>query len=123
MGKLPEYKVVVVGTSSVDKSVLTIQLLHQCFVEDHDPTIQDSYWKELALGCEGCILNVLDIAGQATLPDQCVANSDGVLGVFALDDPSSLTQLQQIWATWGSHYTQLLVLVGKKCDLVTTTKL
>ena len=36
---LPEYKVVVVGASGVGKSALTIQLNHECFVEDHDPTI------------------------------------------------------------------------------------
>ncbi|XP_029786105.1 GTPase ERas [Suricata suricatta] len=122
--QLPEYKAVVVGASGVGKSALTIQLNHQCFVEDHDPTIQDSYWKEVALGHGGCILNVLDTAGQAThraLRDQCVAIGDGVLGVFALDDPSSLAQLQQMRATWGPHHTQPLVLVGNKCDLVTTT--
>uniref|UniRef100_A0A9L0J5F7 small monomeric GTPase n=2 Tax=Equus asinus TaxID=9793 RepID=A0A9L0J5F7_EQUAS len=122
--QLPEYKAVVVGASGVGKSALTIQLNHQCFVEDHDPTIQDSYWKEVALGHGGCILNVLDTAGQAThraLRDQCLAIGDGVLGVFALDDPSSLAQLQQIWATWGPRHTQPLVLVGNKCDLVTST--
>ncbi|KAM7046162.1 GTPase ERas [Molossus nigricans] len=122
--QLPEYKAVVVGASGVGKSALTIQLNHQCFVEDHDPTIQDSYWKEVTLDHGGYILNVLDTAGQAThkaLRDQCLAVGDGVLGVFALDDPSSLTQLQQMRATWGPHYTRPLVLVGNKCDLVTTT--
>ncbi|XP_008064507.1 GTPase ERas [Carlito syrichta] len=121
--KLPEYKAVVVGASGVGKSALTIQLNHQCFVEDHDPTIQDSYWKELSLSEGDCILNVLDTAGQAThkaLRDQCLAVGDGVLGVFALDDLSTLTQLQQMRATWGPHPTQPLVLVGNKCDLVTT---
>ncbi|XP_012507821.1 PREDICTED: GTPase ERas [Propithecus coquereli] len=120
--KLPEYKAVVVGASGVGKSALTIQLNHQCFVEDHDPTIQDSYWKELDLDHGGCVLNVLDTAGQAihkALRDQCLAAGDGVLGVFALDDPSSLGQLQQIRDAWGPHPSQPLVLVGNKCDLVT----
>ncbi|XP_077002190.1 GTPase ERas [Tamandua tetradactyla] len=120
--QLPEYKAVVVGASGVGKSALTIQLNHQCFVEDHDPTVQDSYWKEVTLGHRACILNVLDTAGQAThwaLRDQCLAIGDGVLGVFALNDPTSLAQLQQMLATWGPHYIQPLVLVGNKCDLVT----
>ena len=121
--KLREYKMVVVGASGVGKSALTIQLNHECFVEDHDPTIQDSYWKEVILEQGSCILNVLDTAGQPAhkgLRDQCLAAGDGVLGVFALDDPSTLTQLQQMRATWGPHYTRPLVLVGNKCDLVTT---
>ncbi|XP_004713223.1 GTPase ERas [Echinops telfairi] len=123
--KLPEYKAVVVGASGVGKSALTIQLNDQCFVEDHDPTIQDSYWKEMALDSGGCVLNVLDTSGQTvhkSLRDQCVAASDGVLGVFALNDPSSLAQLQQIRDTWGPHHTQPLVLVGNKSDLVTTAR-
>ncbi|XP_012593546.1 GTPase ERas [Microcebus murinus] len=122
--KMPEYKAVVVGASGVGKSALTIQLNHQCFVEDHDPTIQDSYWKELDLEHGGCVLNVLDTAGQTIhkpLRDQCLAAGDGVLGVFALDDPSSLVQLQQIRDAWGPHPSQPLVLVGNKCDLVTDT--
>ncbi|XP_021562069.1 GTPase ERas-like [Carlito syrichta] len=123
--KLPEYQAVVVHASGVDKSALITQLNHQCFVEDHDPTIQGSYWKELPLSEAGYILNVLDTAGQAThkvLRDQCVAIGDGVLGVFALNDPSTLTQLQQMQATWGPHPTQPLILVGNKCDLVTTAR-
>ncbi|XP_004633631.1 GTPase ERas [Octodon degus] len=121
--KLPEYKAVVVGTSGVGKSALTIQMTHQCFVEDHDPTIQDSYWKEVALdNGSGYVLNVLDTAGQdihKALRNQCLAAGDGVLGVFALDDPSSLDQLQQMRATWNLRHTQPLVLVGNKCDLMT----
>lgn len=121
--QLPEYKAVVVGASGVGKSALTIQMTHQCFVKDHDPTIQDSYWKEVARDNGGYILNVLDTAGQEihrALRDQCLAAGDGVLGVFALDDPSSLEQLQQIWSAWSLHHKQPLVLVGNKCDLVST---
>ena len=97
--QLPEYKVVVVGGSGVGKSANSIQMNHYCFVEEHEPTIQDSYWKEVALDNGGYILNVLDTAGQdmyGDLRDQCLAAGDGVLGVFALDDPSSLDQLKQI---------------------------
>ncbi|XP_008840780.1 GTPase ERas [Nannospalax galili] len=121
--QLPEYKAVVVGASGVGKSALTIQMTHHCFVKDHDPTIQDSYWKEVALDNGGYILNVLDTAGQdihRALRDQCLAAGDGVLGVFALDDPSSLDKLQQMWSSWAPQHKQPLVLVGNKCDLVTT---
>ncbi|EDL83810.1 rCG63068 [Rattus norvegicus] len=121
--QLPEYKAVVVGASGVGKSALTIQMTHHCFVKDHDPTIQDSYWKEVALDNGGYILNVLDTAGQDShraLRDQCLAAGDGVLGVFALDDPSSLDQLQQICSTWNPHHKQPLVLVGNKSDLVSS---
>ncbi|XP_012887845.1 PREDICTED: GTPase ERas [Dipodomys ordii] len=122
--RLPEYKAVVVGASGVGKSALTIQMIHKCFVKDHDPTIQDSYWKEVAQDDGGYILNVMDTSGQdihRSLRDQCLAVGDGVLVVFALDDLSSLDQLQQMRATWGPQINQPLVLVGNKCDLVSTS--
>ncbi|EGV95003.1 GTPase ERas [Cricetulus griseus] len=55
------------------------------------------------------------------LRDQCLAAGDGVLGFFALHDPSTLDQLQQIWSTCSPHQKQRLplVLMGNKCDLVT----
>ncbi|XP_027288734.1 GTPase ERas-like [Cricetulus griseus] len=120
--KLPEYKVVVFGASGVGKSALTIQMTHHCFVKEHDPTVQDCYWKEVALDNSDYILNVLDTAGLYS--DQCLEAGDAVLGVFALDDPSSLDQLQQIWSTWSLQQKQPLplVLLGNKCDLVTTSE-
>ena len=40
-----EYKLVVVGGGGVGKSALTIQFIQSQFVEDYDPTIEDSYRK------------------------------------------------------------------------------
>ncbi|CAF4339764.1 unnamed protein product, partial [Rotaria magnacalcarata] len=37
------YKLVVVGEGGVGKSALTIQFFQKMFVEDYDPTIEDSY--------------------------------------------------------------------------------
>ena len=44
-----EYKLVVVGAGGVGKSALTIQLMHNCFVEEYDPTIEDSYTKQVCI--------------------------------------------------------------------------
>ncbi|EGW13949.1 GTPase ERas [Cricetulus griseus] len=105
-------------------SILDLSLNTQC-TRSPEESHEDSYWKEVALDNCGYIQNVLDTAGQDTyrdLQDQCLAAGDGVLGVFALDDPSSLDQLQQIWSTWSPPQKQPLplVLVGNKCDLVRT---
>jgi len=40
---LQTYKIVVVGDGGVGKSALTIQFFQKMFVEDYDPTIEDSY--------------------------------------------------------------------------------
>ena len=44
---MTEYKLVVVGAGGVGKSALTIQLIQNHFVEEYDPTIEDSYRKQV----------------------------------------------------------------------------
>lgn len=48
-GKMTEYKLVVVGDGGVGKSALTIQLIQNHFVEEYDPTIEDSYRKQVCI--------------------------------------------------------------------------
>ena len=40
---------VVVGAGGVGKSALTIQLIQNHFVDEYDPTIEDSYRKQVRL--------------------------------------------------------------------------
>ena len=44
---MTEYKLVVVGAGGVGKSALTIQLIQNHFVDEYDPTIEDSYRKQV----------------------------------------------------------------------------
>jgi small GTP-binding protein len=48
----------------VGKSALTIQLIQNHFVEEYDPTIEDSYRKQVVIDGETCQLDILDTAGQ-----------------------------------------------------------
>jgi small GTP-binding protein len=59
-----EYKLVVVGTGGVGKSALTIQLINHMFMDDYDPTIEDSYRKQVEIDGTTCLLDILDTAGQ-----------------------------------------------------------
>ncbi|KAJ1663906.1 RAS1 protein [Coemansia sp. RSA 2399] len=59
-----EYKLVVVGGGGVGKSALTIQFIQSHFVDEYDPTIEDSYRKQCAIDGETAMLDVLDTAGQ-----------------------------------------------------------
>jgi len=43
---MTEYKLVVVGGGGVGKSALTIQFIQSHFVDEYDPTIEDSYFKK-----------------------------------------------------------------------------
>jgi len=58
-----EYKLVVVGRGGVGKSCLTIRFVSNHFLEESDPTIEDSYRKQMCIDDEPCLLDILDTAG------------------------------------------------------------
>ena len=51
------YKLVVVGDGGVGKSALTIQFFQKMFVQDYDPTIEDSYIQHTNIDGAMCILD------------------------------------------------------------------
>ena len=59
-----EFKLVVVGGGGVGKSAITIQLIQSHFVDEYDPTIEDSYRKQCVVDGQQVILDILDTAGQ-----------------------------------------------------------
>lgn len=58
-----EYKLVVLGSGGVGKSALTVQFVQSIFVEKYDPTIEDSYRKQIDVDGQQCMLEILDTAG------------------------------------------------------------
>jgi GTPase KRas protein len=54
----------VLGDGGVGKTALTIQLCSNHFVEEYDPTIEDSYRKQVVIDDEASLLEILDTAGQ-----------------------------------------------------------
>ena len=52
-----EYKIVVVGSGGVGKSALTIQFIQSHFVEEYDPTIEDSYRKQAVIDDEVAVFD------------------------------------------------------------------
>uniref|UniRef100_A0A7M5WJI2 Small monomeric GTPase n=1 Tax=Clytia hemisphaerica TaxID=252671 RepID=A0A7M5WJI2_9CNID len=122
-----KFKMVVVGAGGVGKSALTIQLIQNHFVEDYDPTIEDSYIKQVVVDGSICILDILDTAGQeeySAMREHYMRTGEGFLCVFAV---TSLKSFQEI----DNFRTQALrvkdadsvpmVLVGNKVDLPNET--
>ncbi len=52
---MEEYKLAVVGGGGVGKSALTVQFIQNIFVEEYDPTIEDSYRKHAKVDDVVCI--------------------------------------------------------------------
>merc|ERR1711911_343898 len=90
------YKLVVVGAGGVGKSALTIQLIQNHFVDEYDPTIEDSYRKQVVIDGETCLLDILDTAGQeeySAMRDQYMRTGEGFLLVFAVNNAKSFDTL------------------------------
>ncbi|TGZ71332.1 hypothetical protein CRM22_002705 [Opisthorchis felineus] len=120
---MTEYKLVVVGAGGVGKSALTIQLIQNHFVEEYDPTIEDSYRKQVVIDGEICLLDILDTAGQeeySAMRDQYMRTGEGFLCVFAVNNYKSFEDIhqyrEQIRRVKDSDDAPM-VLVGNKLDL------
>ncbi|KAG2208727.1 ras-like protein 1 [Mucor mucedo] len=118
-----EYKLVMVGGGGVGKSALTIQFIQSHFVDEYDPTIEDSYRKQCVIDSETALLDVLDTAGQeeySAMREQYMRNGEGFLLVYSITSRLSFEEIttfyQQICRVKDRDYFPM-VLVGNKCDL------
>jgi len=118
------YRIVVVGAGAVGKSALTVRFINGTFVQRYDPTIEDSYRKQVEVDGKSCIVDIMDTAGQeeySALRDQYMKTGDGfVIGY-------SITSMHSFEAAGKLKNTILrikdeaaeipMMLVGNKCDL------
>ncbi|KAJ9393163.1 hypothetical protein DTO063F5_300 [Paecilomyces variotii] len=99
-GKMTLYKLVVLGDGGVGKTALTIQLCLNHFVETYDPTIEDSYRKQVVIDQQSCMLEVLDTAGQeeyTALRDQWIRDGEGFVLVYSITSRSSFSRIQKFY--------------------------
>ncbi len=118
-----EYKLIVVGGGGVGKSALTIQLIQSHFVDEYDPTIEDSYRKQCVIDDEVALLDVLDTAGQeeySAMREQYMRTGEGFLLVYAITSRASFDEIkgfqQQILRVKDKDYFPVII-VANKCDL------
>ncbi|XP_041988915.1 ras-related protein Rap1 [Aricia agestis] len=118
-----EYKIVVLGSGGVGKSALTVQFVQGIFVEKYDPTIEDSYRKQVEVDGQQCMLEILDTAGTeqfTAMRDLYMKNGQGFVLVYSITAQSTFNDLQdlreQILRVKDKDDVPM-VLVGNKCDL------
>jgi len=118
-----EYKLVIVGGGGVGKSALTIQLIQNHFVDEYDPTIEDSYRKQVTIDEETCLLDILDTAGQeeySAMRDQYMRTGQGFICTYSITSRQSYDEIQefreQILRVKDADKVPM-VLCGNKCDL------
>jgi GTPase KRas protein len=118
------------------------------FVETYDPTIEDSYRKQVQIDGQSCMLEVLDTAGQeeyTALRDQWIRDGEGFVLVYSISSRASFARIEKfhkqiqrvkessqsgspsypgspLSATSmgsGSFGPAPVMLVGNKCDRIT----
>ncbi|KAG6850704.1 hypothetical protein H0H93_009862 [Arthromyces matolae] len=107
----------------VGKSALTIQFIQSHFVDEYDPTIEDSYRKQCVIDDEVALLDVLDTAGQeeyGAMREQYMRTGEGFLLVYSITSRNSFEEIstfhQQILRVKDQDSFPVIV-VANKADL------
>jgi GTPase KRas protein len=117
------YKLCVLGDGGVGKTAMTIQLCANHFVEEYDPTIEDSYRKQVVIDERPCLIEILDTAGQeefTALRDQWIRDSEGFLIIYSITSRSSFEHVNSIMSSIRrakDDENNEVMVVGNKCDL------
>merc|ERR1712000_805516 len=119
-----EYRIVVVGAGGVGKSALTVRFIQGNFVEKYDPTIEDSYRKQVAVDGVAVLLDIMDTAGQeeySALRDQYMKTGQGFILAYSITSPTSFDAAvklrTQILRIKEEQPDIPIMLVGNKLDL------
>eukprot|EP01088_Endostelium_zonatum_P012490 TRINITY_DN2672_c0_g1_i1.p1 TRINITY_DN2672_c0_g1~~TRINITY_DN2672_c0_g1_i1.p1 ORF type:complete len:222 (-),score=36.73 TRINITY_DN2672_c0_g1_i1:161-826(-) len=117
------YRLVVVGSGGVGKSCLTIQYIANRFIVDYDPTLEDSYRKQVEVDDKECVLDIIDTAGQddfMAIRESYYLEGEGFLCVYDITSSPTFMDVE------GFHSAILrvkvadkvpFILVGNKSDL------
>lgn len=118
-----DYKLVVLGAGGVGKSCLTVQFVQGVYLDTYDPTIEDSYRKNIEIDNKVFDLEILDTAGVAqftAMRELYIKSGMGFLLVYSVTDKQSLDELlelrEQVLKIKDSNRVPM-VLVGNKADL------
>eukprot|EP00301_Raphidiophrys_heterophryoidea_P015478 c24145_g1_i1.p1 GENE.c24145_g1_i1~~c24145_g1_i1.p1 ORF type:complete len:195 (+),score=48.63 c24145_g1_i1:200-784(+) len=123
-----ELKLCVVGGGGVGKSAITIQFIQSEFVEEYNPTIEDSFIKRIHVDRELANLSILDTAGQeefSGLRSAYMRMGHGFLIVYSVTDRVAFEETRQFWGEIlraQDRQDVPVVLVGNKSDMLIERK-
>jgi len=121
-----DYKLVTLGAGGVGKSALLLRFVKSEFAAEYDPTIEDSYRKQVVVDDKVAFLDILDTAGQeeyAAMRSQYMRSGEGYILVYSIikretfDELSAITtQISRIREATGGKIPPIVV-CGNKLDL------
>ncbi|KAF2077839.1 hypothetical protein CYY_000884 [Polysphondylium violaceum] len=117
------FRLVVLGAGAVGKSALTIQFIQNHFIEEYDPTIEDSYRRQCQIDEVTYLLDILDTAGQddySAMRDQYMRTGQGFILAYDITCRRTFEEV----ATFVEQIKRVkdtekfpMILVGNKSDL------
>ena len=115
------FKLVIFGAAGVGKTALVIMFV-QSHVEDYDPTIENSYKKQVIIDAANCVLDIVDTAGDeefACFSEQIAREGEGFLCAYDITEKNSLEEVKrkvELIRRVRDSYCPPIILVGNKCD-------
>lgn len=120
-----EIRLVILGEGGVGKSAITIQFLQNHFIEIYDPTIEDSYRKQIAIDNHAYFIEIIDTAGQdeyTAMSEKYIRTGDGFVLVYDITKRRSFDKLFSYVAQIKRNRLKEnipMVMCGNKCDVKT----
>jgi len=120
-----EYRIVCTGDGGCGKSALVIQFLNNHFVDCYDPTIEDSYLKQVVIDKQIVLMDILDCAGQeeySAMRENYMRTGDAFMIVYSVTSRVSFENVKkyvcQILRLKQTGTVPIIIIVGNKTDLV-----
>lgn len=116
-------KLVVLGAGGVGKSAITIRLVCDNWLGYYDPTIEDSYRRNVLVDDQVYLLDILDTAGQdefSAMQDDWMRQGQGFLLVYSVTHKETFDEVKLLRDKILRAQDKLkvpIVLAGNKCDL------
>jgi len=125
LNKEYDLSIVLTGAGGVGKSAVTLQFLHNSFLDAYEPTIEESYSKHCVVDSVAAYVQIIDTAGQEEyekLRDQSLSIGDCYLLVYDITNKSSFDELTKIRTSVlrlrnAETSGFPMVIIGNKCDL------
>lgn len=118
---MKECKITLLGYGDTGKSALLISFLQGIFIKEDDPTIEDTYQKQVEIDSSQIMLEILDTAGfeHRFSHELYMKYGQAFLLVYSVTSLSSFYNLADIRERILREKKALhvpIILVGSKCD-------
>jgi GTPase KRas len=116
------FKTIVMGDTGVGKSAFIIRFIQGNFVGDYDPTIEDSYRKEIEVNKKKCILDILDTHASEeynAMNGRYFRIAQAAIISYSITDEKSFLSVESIAESFIKNQDSdeyILFIVGMKCD-------